>query len=84
MPPSTMWVAPVMKPASSERRNAHSEAISSGVPTRPTACWALSWADYAASVVAIQPGWMQFARHSGPMLIASAWVSAAIPPLLAA
>ncbi len=34
-PPSMEWMPPVIQPASSEHRKAHSAAISSGRPTRP-------------------------------------------------
>ncbi len=37
-PPSMEWMPPVIQPASSEQRNPHNAAISSGWPTRPKGC----------------------------------------------
>jgi len=63
--------------------------MSSGWPTRPTACCAWSRRDSfgvrrrvgacQASVV-IQPGLMLLTRTCDPLLIANAWVNATSPP----
>ena len=58
--------------------------VASTRPTRPAGCCAWSVSVSVSPRTSIQPGLMQFARTSGPRLIARAWVRDTRPPLLAA